>query len=45
MTVLTWREDYPDYDERMAAMSAWVREGHVDAMIELHGLALVPMGY
>ena len=43
MTVLTWREDYPDYAERMAAMSAWIADGHADAMIELNELALVPM--
>lgn len=43
MVILMWSEDYPDYDERMAAMAAWVREGYVDAMIELHELHLVPM--
>lgn len=43
MIVLTWRDDYPDYNERMAAMSAWVREGHADAIIELNELALMPM--
>lgn len=43
MIMMNWREDYPDYDERIAAMSAWVREGHADAMIELHELTLVPM--
>ena len=43
MIVLTWRDHYPDYNERMAAMSAWIADGHADAMIELNELALMPM--
>ncbi len=42
MEYLTWRHDYPDYAERMAAMAAWIGEGHAEAMLELWEVALVP---
>lgn len=42
MIMMNWCEDYPDYAERMAAMSAWISEGYAEAMLELWEVALVP---